>query len=199
MRLSKRMKKILGILAQYQNSTPDTVEKMKERLEREEKEKCIELYKQGERGQLVVPKKISYEEAKNKKFLKETSTQKWLIIVFELYEKYDKITDYQGYPTEEAVEQLEEIRDYYFSDYRMLSRYNVSLTEIIVGHLYPKGRMKFRCENFKDYKKVKKEADKLHASYSRTLKRMVEQDLIKKTDNRYMITDFGEETYKAKC
>ena len=199
MRLSKRMKKILEILAQYQNSTPATVEEMKEQLETEEKERSIELYKQGVRGKLVVPKKVSYEEAKNKKFLKETSTQKWLIIVFELYEKYDKITDYQGYPTEKAVEQLEEINDYYSSNYTMLSRYNVSLTEIIAGNLYPKGRMKIKCNQFKSYDEAKREADKLHASYSRTLKRMLEQNLIKKIDNRYMITEFGEETDKAKC
>ena len=187
------MKKILNRLYKYKKSTPATVREMKEQLEREEKEQCIELYKQGVRGSAVVPDKVTEIDAVVCKFYAETESQKKLIFYLELEDEYFDFLD--------QIEKLENSFDR-FTD-RLIMRNNISLTEIIIGHFLPKGDMDLRCEQFEGYKEAKKEADKLHASYSRTLKRMTEQGLIEKIEGkykrivekfekRYKITDFGE-------
>ena len=113
-----------------------------------------------------------------------------IIIQLELKDKYNKLVNGNGKPNKKAVY---EIKQYQKSIYNY-SRYTVSLPEIIAGKLFPKGKMDIKCNQFEGYKKAKKEADKLEASYSRTLKRMVELDLLfKEKNNYYMRTSKGEE------
>jgi len=120
-----------------------------------------------------------------------------IIINLELDEEYNKITDKYGGPSREAKR---EITKYYKESHNFL-RQDVSLPEIIAGKLFPKGRMSISVNQYEGYEEAKKEADKLNASYSRTLKRMIELNLLNigHANNFYMITDKGKEILKDKC
>ena len=142
------------------------------------------------------PKPVTEAEVNETLFRIQSMTQKDIIINLELKDEYNSMVNEYGEVREDLLSEMGwDHHEHSFFSYR----FSVSLPEIIAEKLFPKGRLKKNCHEFEGYDEAKRVANKLNASYSRTLSTMSGHGLIKKINNNYIITDKGKEIFKAKC
>jgi len=178
-RLSQRMKSVLQLLAERRNNF--SMEKAKEHIVGFQR--LVTSMKET-LGRATSTEKLepSEEEVTDEYYCLISLRLKDIIIELqsEIKKNYESMVDRRGgEASEEAVRK---------SPFGGWLRTNVSLPELIIGKLLPKGREAWwspakqsrgwRCSDVEGYRQALKTTDKLMASYCRTLTRLLDSGLV---------------------